>query len=61
MDIEVSMEWLDELDAEAVQPPARANTEDAEKAEPSGTAATIQALAAGDLDSAVHAKQAAED
>ncbi|KAK0240302.1 phosphatases II [Armillaria nabsnona] len=53
LDMEVTLEWLSESDAEAVQPFTRTSGEE----EPLGLANTVQAIAAVD----VEAKQAAED
>lgn len=53
LDVEVTLEWLSESDAEAVQPFTRTSGEE----EPLGLANTVQAIAAVD----VEAKQAAED
>ncbi|KAJ7234611.1 hypothetical protein B0H12DRAFT_1212542 [Mycena haematopus] len=64
IDVEMEMEWLRTTESEAVQPPARqtsAESVEGEKAEPAGLAATVEALAAGNIADAVEAKQAAED
>ncbi|KAF7350475.1 Phosphatases II [Mycena venus] len=64
IDVEMEMEWLRTTDSEGVQPPARqtsAESAEGEKEEPSGLAATVEALAAGNIADAVEAKQAAED
>jgi phosphatidylinositol-3,4,5-trisphosphate 3-phosphatase/dual-specificity protein phosphatase PTEN len=62
IDIEISMEWLKETDAERVQPPVRLDSE-GEKAqgmddESTSIAATVQAVAA---DSVIKAEQTSED
>ncbi|KAJ6571746.1 phosphatases II [Mycena capillaripes] len=64
IDVEVEMEWLRATDSDAVQPPARQTSEESvegEMGEPAGIAATVEALAAGNVADAVEAKQAAED
>ncbi|KAJ6486884.1 phosphatases II [Mycena sanguinolenta] len=64
IDVEMEMEWLRTTDSEAVQPPARQTSADSaagDKAEPAGLAATLEAVAAGNIGDAVEAKQAAED
>ncbi|KAJ3825816.1 phosphatases II [Lentinula raphanica] len=63
IDIEISLEWLRETEVEAVQPPARVNTEDEERAperakEPGGL---VEAMASGNVRGIVETKQAAED
>ncbi|KAJ7039826.1 phosphatases II [Mycena alexandri] len=64
IDVEIEMEWLRTMDSEGVQPPARqtsAESEEGAMGEPAGIAATIEAVAAGNIADAVEAKQAAED
>lgn len=64
IDVEISMEWLKPTDSEGVQPPARQTSAESAEAgtkEPAGVAATLEALAAGNIGDAIHAKQAAED
>ncbi|KAJ6499724.1 phosphatases II [Mycena vitilis] len=64
IDVEIEMEWLRATDGEGVQPPARqtsAESREGEMGEPAGVAATVEALAAGNIGDAVHAKQGAED
>ncbi|KAJ3782813.1 phosphatases II [Lentinula aff. detonsa] len=66
IDVEIALEWLKENEVEAVQPPARVNTEDEETApektkEPGGLGATIEAIVSGDVTGIVEATQAAED
>jgi phosphatidylinositol-3,4,5-trisphosphate 3-phosphatase/dual-specificity protein phosphatase PTEN len=64
IDVEIEMEWLRTTDSEAVQPPARqtsAESAEAGSEEPAGIAATIEAVAAGNIADAVEVKQAAED
>ncbi|KAJ7910641.1 phosphatases II [Mycena leptocephala] len=63
IDVEIEMEWLRTTDSEAVQPPARQTSAESAEAgsEPAGIAATIEAVAAGNIADAVEVKQAAED
>lgn len=65
IDVEIALEWLKDTDAEVVQPPARMGSEEEKahgmEAEPSGLAATVQAITAPNLGEAHEAKQAAED
>lgn len=64
IDVEMEMEWLRTTDSEAVQPPARQTSEESaegEKGEPAGIAATVEAIAGGNLADAIEAKQGAED
>jgi phosphatidylinositol-3,4,5-trisphosphate 3-phosphatase/dual-specificity protein phosphatase PTEN len=65
IDVEISLEWLKETDAERVQPPARLDS-DGEKAQgiddaPTGIAAAVQAVTADSLQGVPEAKQASED
>lgn len=55
VDVEVTMEWCSEA-ADVGSPPSREDSP-----EPAGFAATLQAVAAGDVSEAVETKQAAED
>ncbi|KAJ7787158.1 phosphatases II [Mycena olivaceomarginata] len=64
IDVEMEMEWLRTTDSEAVQPPARQTSEESaegEKGEPAGIAATVEAIAGGNIADAIEAKQGAED
>ncbi|KAJ7512033.1 hypothetical protein B0H11DRAFT_2151772 [Mycena galericulata] len=64
IDVEIEMEWLRTTDGEAVQPPARQTSAESAKdgtGEPAGLAATVEAVAAGNLSDVIEAKQAAED
>ena len=61
VDVEISLEWLKDTEIEVVQPPARVTTEDEVTVEPSGLAATVEAVTAGSVPEVVEAKQAAED
>lgn len=60
VDVEISLEWLRATDPEAVQPPARQLSGES-MGEPAGIAATVEAIAAGNVGDVVEAKQAAED
>ncbi|KAI0076508.1 phosphatases II, partial [Panus rudis PR-1116 ss-1] len=62
IDVEVKMEWAPEV-ADVVSPPARQGSQESRegKGEPSGLAATVKAVAAGDIREMAEVKQAAED
>lgn len=64
LDVEISLEWLRETEAEVVQPPARLGSQEEEAqgktGEPSGIAA-IHAVTAANVTDIVRAKEAAED
>jgi phosphatidylinositol-3,4,5-trisphosphate 3-phosphatase/dual-specificity protein phosphatase PTEN len=59
IDVEISLEGCEYTDS--VQPPARQTSEEShEREEPTGVAATLQAIQAGGIGEAVEVKQAAE-
>jgi len=60
IDVEISFEWLRASDPEAVQPPARQLSGES-TGEPAGIAATVEAIASGNIGDAVEAKQGAKD
>ncbi|TRM68147.1 hypothetical protein BD626DRAFT_424809 [Schizophyllum amplum] len=63
LDVEIDMEWLRPEDAEAVQPPAREDSQEAvEAGEPAGLAAQMPAVVAGrTVKDVVEAKEASDD
>lgn len=61
IDVEISLEWVPLTDSENVQPPARQTSEESKAEEPTGFAATVEAVTSGRVGDAVEAKQAAEN
>jgi len=57
IDVEIGLAWVSEKEAEAVHPPSQTSLD----TEPKGVPATLQTATEGNMGSAVHAKQAAED
>lgn len=62
VDLEVNLEWCSES-ADVMSPPERQTSIESRegKGEPAGIAATLEAVAAGNVSGIVEAKQAAED
>ncbi|THH32547.1 hypothetical protein EUX98_g1630 [Antrodiella citrinella] len=62
VDLEVGLEWWAES-ADVISPPERQGSRESVegKGEPAGVAATVEALAAGNIGQAIDAKQGAED